>query len=60
MKIKVLTYTRHKSGRIRVQSHNRCKGKWKPNPNYDLHKMLINNAYAYPVITKNEENIEVK
>ena len=61
MKIKILEYHRYKAGIIKVQSHNRCKGKWKVNKDYELHKMLINQTpIMCPIIFKKEYKREVK
>jgi hypothetical protein len=59
MKIKILEYERHKAGKIKVQSHKKHKGKWKVNPKYELHKMLINNSFQYRVKNKKEYTKEV-
>lgn len=40
MKIKILKYTRNNCSHVIVQGHNKKRGKWKPNPNWDLHQML--------------------
>lgn len=58
-KIKILEYERQKLGKIRVRSHNCHKGKWKPNPNFDLHKRLIESQMLAPVIYSKEYEVEV-
>ena len=51
MEIKILEYSRVRAGIVRVQSHNYRKGKWKVNPNYALHEMLINKpTMMFPVV----------
>ena len=41
MKIKVLEYRHNKGNRVVVQSHNRIKGKWKENPNWEWHQKVV-------------------
>lgn len=59
MKIKILEYERYKAGIIKIQSHNKCKGKWKVNPKFKLHKMLIDQPATHPVLFKKEYYKEV-
>lgn len=59
MRVKILEYERYKGGVIKVQSHNRCKGKWKENPNFELHKMLIEQNASHPILWKKQYNKEL-
>ena len=49
MEIQILEYERYKAGKIRVQSHTRSKGKWKPNPRFEFHKIQSKVVFEYPV-----------
>jgi len=40
MKIKILEYKVFRGEKVRVQSHNKKKGKWVVNPNFDFHKKV--------------------
>lgn len=60
MKVKILEYQRYKGPKVKVQSHSRCKGKWKENPKYEMHKMLINQVIMFPITYKKEYEIELK
>ena len=42
MKIKILEYKIFKGEHVKVQSHNKINGKWKPNPNWDFHNKVAN------------------
>lgn len=41
MLVKILKYKLNKGNKIKVQSHNKRKGKWIKNPNWDWHKKVI-------------------
>ena len=45
MKIKILEYKVWKGDKVKVQSYNKRKGKWKPNPNWDFHKKVASDMY---------------
>jgi len=60
MKIKILEYKRYKCGEIKVQSHKKCRSGWKINPDFELHKMLINQDSTPPILWHKEYNKEVK
>lgn len=46
MKIKILEFHAYQGNKCKVQSHNYRKGKWKVNPNFELHKMFISQTPA--------------
>lgn len=41
MKVKFLEYKIHRGFKVKVQSHNKRKGKWVPNPKWDWHQKVI-------------------
>ena len=41
MKLKILEYKQWKGNNVRVQSHNKRKGKWIVNPKYEWHQKVI-------------------
>ncbi len=41
MRIKILEYKLWKGNRVIVQNHNKIKGKWKENPNWEWHQKVI-------------------
>jgi hypothetical protein len=49
MKIKVFEYHRYKAGVIKIHEYTKHKGKYKLNPNYAMHKMLVTNTLIYPI-----------
>ena len=58
MKIKILEYHKYSNGIVKVQSHKLHNGKYKVNPNYELHKMIISNSQKFPIIYKKEYEVE--
>lgn len=57
MKVKILSYQIHRGYKVRVQSHNKRKGKWKVNPNFEYHQSIANGDGTYeagyfPIIYK--------
>lgn len=60
MKIKILEYKVHRGNNVRVQSHNKIKGKWKINKNFEHHKNVVNNAETVEIYDVKESTMEVK
>ena len=58
MKVKILEYHRYKNGIVKVQEYSKNKGKYKLNPKFAFHKMLISNVLEYPIIYKKIYEIE--
>ena len=45
MKVKFLEYKVWKGNHVRVQSHNKLKGKWKENPSWEFHNKVANGEF---------------
>ena len=59
MIIKILEFKAWQGHKVKVQSHNFRKGKWKENPNFQMYKMLIANS-PLRFLWHKEYNREIK
>ena len=54
MKVKVLEYKIWKDNKVKVKSHNLVKGKWKENPKFEFHKLIVSRANPHSIVYKKE------
>jgi hypothetical protein len=62
MKIRILEYKFHKGDNIKVQSHNKRKGKWIKNPKFNWHERVASGMTMLQggIISKKDYEVEMQ